>query len=305
LVILNKIKSADSLGPLVRSTRVGLTVPARPSRLPPLSHSATRANPNPLSSVAILNRRRPRRSIPASSGGFCHRRAGHLLRLLPLSLLTVEIWRSHLCSSTSPPFVAPDEFALELLDPFQLGFARAPALLLGICCWSPSSSSVGRHACNPGAPLVWCCGGYLAMGRVLPLAVIATGRWCYAATTVDTPSVSLIRPKRIYFPEHFCYCFSSNLCALNTTNTESRCFQQNCSGVSFLCRNPTFGKNSGKIGKNPISQKTHGARRRDGGEARGLHTHRGRGPALTAPTWCESGSAVSSTSPSAYIYPLT
>jgi hypothetical protein len=22
----------------------------------------------------------------------------------------------------------------------------------------------------------------------------------------------LIRPKRIYFPEHFCYCFSSNLC---------------------------------------------------------------------------------------------
>jgi hypothetical protein len=30
----------------------------------------------------------------------------------------------------------------------------------------------------------------------------------------------LIRPKRIYFPEHFCYCFSSNLCVLNTTNTD-------------------------------------------------------------------------------------
>jgi hypothetical protein len=30
----------------------------------------------------------------------------------------------------------------------------------------------------------------------------------------------LIRPKRIYFPEHFCCCFSSNLCALNTTNTD-------------------------------------------------------------------------------------
>jgi hypothetical protein len=30
---------------------------------------------------------------------------------------------------------------------------------------------------------------------------------------------SLIRPKRIYFPEHFCYCFSCNLCVLNTTNT--------------------------------------------------------------------------------------
>jgi hypothetical protein len=31
---------------------------------------------------------------------------------------------------------------------------------------------------------------------------------------------SLIRPKRIYFPEHFCYCFSSNLSVLNTTNTD-------------------------------------------------------------------------------------
>jgi hypothetical protein len=29
----------------------------------------------------------------------------------------------------------------------------------------------------------------------------------------------LIRPKCIYFPEHFCYCFSSNLCVLNATNT--------------------------------------------------------------------------------------
>jgi hypothetical protein len=30
----------------------------------------------------------------------------------------------------------------------------------------------------------------------------------------------VIRPKRIYFPEHFCYCFSSNLCVLNATNTD-------------------------------------------------------------------------------------
>jgi hypothetical protein len=30
----------------------------------------------------------------------------------------------------------------------------------------------------------------------------------------------MIRPKRIYFPEHFCYCFSSNLCVLNTTNMD-------------------------------------------------------------------------------------
>jgi hypothetical protein len=34
----------------------------------------------------------------------------------------------------------------------------------------------------------------------------------------DLPT-SLIRPKRVYFLEHFCYCFSSNLCVLNTTNT--------------------------------------------------------------------------------------
>jgi hypothetical protein len=30
----------------------------------------------------------------------------------------------------------------------------------------------------------------------------------------------VICPKRIYFPEPFCYCFSSNLCVLNTTNMD-------------------------------------------------------------------------------------
>jgi hypothetical protein len=30
----------------------------------------------------------------------------------------------------------------------------------------------------------------------------------------------LIRLKRIYFSEHFCYCFFFNLCVLNTTNTD-------------------------------------------------------------------------------------
>jgi hypothetical protein len=30
----------------------------------------------------------------------------------------------------------------------------------------------------------------------------------------------LISPKRIYFSEHFCYCFSSNLCVLNATNKD-------------------------------------------------------------------------------------
>jgi hypothetical protein len=29
-----------------------------------------------------------------------------------------------------------------------------------------------------------------------------------------------LHPKRIYFPEHFCCCFSSNLCVLNTTNMD-------------------------------------------------------------------------------------
>ena len=36
---------------------------------------------------------------------------------------------------------------------------------------------------------------------------------------------------------------------LNTTNTDWRCFQQNCPGVLFLCRNSTFGEKSRKIGK--------------------------------------------------------
>jgi hypothetical protein len=72
----------------------------------------------------------------------------------------------------------------------------------------------------------------------------------------------LICPKRIYFPEPFCCCFPSNLCILNTTNTDKYCFQQNCSSVSFLCRNPTLRKIPRKYRKTPIlpedsrSQKT-------------------------------------------------
>jgi hypothetical protein len=59
-----------------------------------------------------------------------------------------------------------------------------------------------------------------------------------------------------------------------------------------------------KLAKILFHQKTHGARRWDGGEAWGLHTHRGCGPALATPTCCEGSSAISSTSPPAYIYPL-
>jgi hypothetical protein len=57
-----------------------------------------------------------------------------------------------------------------------------------------------------------------------------------------------------------------------------------------------------KSSKILFHQKTHGARSRDEGEARGPHMHRGRGPALATPTWCEDASAVPSTSPFAYIY---
>jgi hypothetical protein len=60
-----------------------------------------------------------------------------------------------------------------------------------------------------------------------------------------------------------------------------------------------------KLSKILFYQKTHGARRQDGVEARGLHTHRGCGPALATPTWCEGGSAVSSTPPFGYIYRFT
>jgi hypothetical protein len=50
----------------------------------------------------------------------------------------------------------------------------------------------------------------------------APHRWGHARKAFELGEV--IRPKCIYFPEHFCYCFSSNLCVLNTTNMDSRCF---------------------------------------------------------------------------------
>jgi hypothetical protein len=66
---------------------------------------------------------------------------------------------------------------------------------------------------------------------------------------------------------------------------------------------------SGKIPENIINilfyQKTYGARRRDEERLGAGLTTRGRGPALAAPTCGEGSSAVASTPPSAYIYPLT
>jgi hypothetical protein len=59
------------------------------------------------------------------------------------------------------------------------------------------------------------------------------------------------------------------------------------------------------IAKILFHQKTHGARRRDGEGLGGRHTTRWRSPGLAAPTYGEAASAIASTPPSAYIYPLT
>jgi hypothetical protein len=59
------------------------------------------------------------------------------------------------------------------------------------------------------------------------------------------------------------------------------------------------------IAKILFHQKTHGARRRDGEGMGGRHTTRWRGLGLAAPTCGEAASAIASTHPSAYIYPLT
>jgi hypothetical protein len=66
---------------------------------------------------------------------------------------------------------------------------------------------------------------------------------------------------------------------------------------------------SGKIPENIAKilfyQKTHGARRGDGERLGAGLTTRGRGPGLAAPTYGEASSAIASTPPSTYIYPLT
>jgi len=59
------------------------------------------------------------------------------------------------------------------------------------------------------------------------------------------------------------------------------------------------------IAKILFHQKTHGARRRDGEGLGGRHTTKGCSLALAAPSYGEASSAIASTPPSAYIYPLT
>jgi hypothetical protein len=65
------------------------------------------------------------------------------------------------------------------------------------------------------------------------------------------------------------------------------------------------GKIPENIAKILFYQKTHGARRGDEERQGAGLTTRGRGPALAAPTYGEATSAIASTPPSAYIYPLT
>ena len=76
--------------------------------------------------------------------------------------------------------------------------------------------------------------------------------------------------------------------------------------VSRFCAEIQFSvKIQEKSSKIIFHQKTHGARRQEGEEARGAVTHRWRGPALAVPPLREGAPAPLSTSPLAYIYPLT
>jgi hypothetical protein len=76
--------------------------------------------------------------------------------------------------------------------------------------------------------------------------------------------------------------------------------------VSYFCAEIRLsGKIPENIAKILLYQKTHGARRGDGERLGARLTTRGRGPGLAAPTCGEASSAIASTPPSAYIYPLT
>jgi hypothetical protein len=62
--------------------------------------------------------------------------------------------------------------------------------------------------------------GEVAYELELPESLSAV-HMCFPCEPVEeVSSRDVIRPKRISFPEHFCYCFFSNLCVLNATNTD-------------------------------------------------------------------------------------
>jgi hypothetical protein len=71
----------------------------------------------------------------------------------------------------------------------------------------------------------------LALGALAAAIVLTTTTVVAAVSAVVLAAAGLtagglatirgvIRQKRIYIPEHFCFCFSSNLCILNTTNRD-------------------------------------------------------------------------------------
>jgi hypothetical protein len=62
----------------------------------------------------------------------------------------------------------------------------------------------------------------------------------------------LIRPKRIYFPEHFCCFFSPNLCVLNTLTRTNAVFSRIALVSCFCAEIQLSGKNPRKYCKNPI-----------------------------------------------------
>jgi hypothetical protein len=89
---------------------------------------------------------------------------------------------------------------------------------------------------------------------------------------------------------------------LNATNTVfSRIALVSC----FCAEIRLSGKILENIAKILFYHKTHRARRGDKERLGARLTTRGRDPGLAAPTCGEASSAVASTPPSAYIYPLT
>jgi hypothetical protein len=75
----------------------------------------------------------------------------------------------------------------------------------------PPAYGCGRRRC--GSPLPDAAAVRETPHRLLPLP-------CLGAVVERPVAGGVIRPKRISFPEHFCYCFFSNLCVLNATNTD-------------------------------------------------------------------------------------
>jgi hypothetical protein len=169
---------------------------------------------------------------------------------------------------------------------------------------SPSHATLqGLH--NNSGRILKCSTTGVLQRYIAPEDDITLLRDIHEGTCGHYASSQMIRPKRIYFLEHFCYCFSSNLYVLNKTNMDNAVFSR-IALVSCFCAEIQL---SGKILENTAKilfyHKTHGARIQDGEGPGGRHTTWWRDPGLSAPRGGAAAPAVSSTPPSAYIYPLT